>query len=135
MLDGLRIFFLASEANPLVKIGGLGDVAGSLPKALCNLPLQPGSKPMDVRQVIPFHGAIQRQAYSLSHAASLQVPYQDGTTTADLFSLDLDGLPVYLISGPIPGCLSIAGKHQEPGFKKLKGRKAYENARGYSCRR
>jgi starch synthase len=101
MPDGLRVLFLASEADPLVKIGGLGDVAGSLSKALCNLPPEPGSQPMDVRLVIPFHGAIQREAYSLSHAASLQVPYQGGVTPADVFSLDLDGLPVYLISGPL----------------------------------
>ena len=43
MLNGLRVLFIASEADPLVKIGGLGDVAGSLPKALCNLPPEPGN--------------------------------------------------------------------------------------------
>ena len=66
MLNGLRVLFIASEADPLVKIGGLGDVAGSLPKALCNLPPEPGNQTMDVRLVIPFHGAIRRQAYSLT---------------------------------------------------------------------
>ena len=101
MLNGLRVMFLASEADPLVKIGGLGDVAGSLPKALCRLPVEPGGKTIDLRLVIPFHGAIRRQAYSLGHAASFQVPYQGSVTTADVFSLDLDGLPVYLISGPL----------------------------------
>jgi starch synthase len=33
----LKIAVLASEAVPFVKTGGLADVAGGLPKALCAL--------------------------------------------------------------------------------------------------
>jgi glycogen synthase len=32
--DSLNVLFLAAEADPLVKIGGLGDVAGTLPIAI-----------------------------------------------------------------------------------------------------
>lgn len=42
----MRVLFVASEAAPFIKTGGLGDVAGALPKALAQ-------KHADVRVVIP----------------------------------------------------------------------------------
>ena len=42
----MRVLFVASEASPFIKSGGLGDVAGALPKALAQ-------KNVDVRVVIP----------------------------------------------------------------------------------
>jgi len=47
----LRILFAASEAHPLIKTGGLADVAGSLPRALTGLKQQ-------VRLVLPAYGAL-----------------------------------------------------------------------------
>ena len=44
--EKLKILIVSSEAAPFVKSGGLGDVVGSLPKALRKL----GA---DVRVVIP----------------------------------------------------------------------------------
>ena len=42
----LKILFVSSEVSPYAKSGGLGDVAGSLPKALKN-------NGVDVRVVLP----------------------------------------------------------------------------------
>jgi len=47
----MRVLFVASEAGPFIKSGGLGDVAGALPKALAQ-------KNADVRVVIPKYKEI-----------------------------------------------------------------------------
>ena len=47
----MRVLFVASEASPLIKTGGLGDVAGALPKALAK-------KNADIRVVIPKYKEI-----------------------------------------------------------------------------
>jgi starch synthase len=66
MMDPLRILFVAAEAEPFVKIGGLGDVAGSLPQALLQLrPSQTQDQFIDVRLIIPLHKVIDSHKYSL----------------------------------------------------------------------
>ncbi len=97
MTKQIKVLFLAAEAEPFIKIGGLGDVSGSLPPALH------ASGNLDIRLVIPFHGAIQRQGFHFQRAAEFYVPSQDGPIRAEAFYTELDGLPVYLITGtPIP---------------------------------
>jgi starch synthase len=98
----LKVLFLAAEAEPLIKIGGLGDVAGSLPLALRNLPSHTamGSRfEVDARLAIPFHGAIQRQTYPIHRVARFEIPYKGGEVSAEAMSMDLDGMPLYLIGG------------------------------------
>ena len=46
-----KILFVASEAVPFIKTGGLADVMGALPKELA-------AKGMDVRLVIPKYSGI-----------------------------------------------------------------------------
>ena len=59
----LKVLFLAAEAEPLIKVGGLGDVAGALPRALHYFASKPNSgiKELDIRLMIPFHQEIQHK--------------------------------------------------------------------------
>ena len=94
----LRVLFMASEADPFVKIGGLGDVAGSLPIAIRQLP----NENIDIRLVIPYHGVISRNL-SVNHVASFDVAHSSRPYRTEVFQTEQNGMPVYLVSGqPIP---------------------------------
>ncbi len=90
----IRILFLAAESDPFVKVGGLGDVAGSLPLALRSLSSE--TLQIDVRMALPYHPVIKSDSlkplgiFSLKHAADAQ---------AQAYETSLHGMPVYLISG------------------------------------
>ena len=50
----MKVLYVASEAVPFAKTGGLADVAGSLPKALQN-------DDVDVRVIMPKFGKIDKK--------------------------------------------------------------------------
>ena len=104
MSKSLKILFLASEADPFIKVGGLGDVAGSLPYALRAL----RSDKLDVRLVIPFHSSIRAEGLSLIRETVFTLRRGNAEVPAQVFRTDVKGLPVYLISGaPVTGSLKV----------------------------
>ena len=50
----MKVLYVAAEAVPFAKTGGLADVAGSLPKAL-------KADGMDVRVIMPKYGKIPEE--------------------------------------------------------------------------
>jgi starch synthase len=86
----MRILFAAAEAYPLAKIGGLGDVAGSLPKALAALG-------HDVRIALPRYGVIHEWKEDLG---SFPVRIGGHEEEARLRTSSIDGVPVYLVEKP-----------------------------------
>jgi starch synthase len=97
----LNVLFMASEADPLIKVGGLGDVAGSLPRAIRaitrtsdNIPLE-----LDVRLVIPYHPGIRDEELSPRQVAEFSILSTKGEISARAYFLEINGLPVYLIGG------------------------------------
>jgi starch synthase len=99
-MDPLRILFVASEAEPFVKIGGLGDVAGSLPQALLQLrPSQTRNQFIDVRLIIPLHKVIDKHKYSLETVLAFNVAHKNGAVRTQIYSTFVNGVMVYLVSG------------------------------------
>ncbi|MGZ6347426.1 MAG: glycogen synthase [Anaerolineales bacterium] len=96
----MKILFLAAEAEPFVKIGGLADVAGSLPIALRALPAQTSAGgSLDVRLVLPFHQGVKVETAALHLAAEYSISRQGLFVPVKVFETSLDGMPVYFISG------------------------------------
>ncbi|MHB1678190.1 MAG: glycogen synthase GlgA [Sulfuriferula sp.] len=62
-----RVLFVASEAYPLVKTGGLGDVVNSLPHALHRIGV-------DVRLVLPAYRAVLMQLQSVRILGWIEIP-------------------------------------------------------------
>lgn len=109
MTTTIKVLFLAVEAEPFVKIGGLADVAGSLPLALRRLPAQAtNGVSLDVRLVLPLHKAIRAESATLHTVADFPVYRRGRNITAQLFMLPLSGMPVYFINGePLSGSSSV----------------------------
>lgn len=98
--EALRVLFAAAEADPIIKVGGLGDVAGSLPQALRALsPAQASGHPLDIRLVIPFYPAVKARIKDAEWIAAFEVPSHAGPISAQAYQTSLGELPVYLIDG------------------------------------
>ncbi len=99
----MNILFLAAAAAPLAKVGGLGDVAGSLPRALAGLG-------HDVRVALPFSGVVDRARWAPKPVARFDVPHVGGDQVARVSEVRLGGVTFYLIAGPpIPKAKRVYG--------------------------
>ena len=95
MSQTINVLFLAAEAEPFVKVGGLGDVAGTLPRALRALSNE--ELKLDVRLVLPMHTAIR--AESLKPVGIYSIPRGKTEVQVDAYEGVLEGMPVYFING------------------------------------
>ena len=90
-MTGLKILFLAAEAVPFAKVGGLADVVGALPKAIRALG-------HDVRLMIPRYGSIRSDQFEFKKMGRhFPVPTGPDEENVHLVTTTLDDLPVYLI--------------------------------------
>ena len=114
MNEKLKILYMAAEAVPFIKAGGLGDVAGSLPKAIKGI-----SKSIDIRLVLPFHNEIKDQGLDLRPVVKMSIDHHDGPIPAEVLLTEFEGFPIYFVSGtPISSSKSIYSERSlEDGYK------------------
>ena len=87
----MNILYCASEAAPFAASGGLGDVAGSLPKAIQNC----GAA---CRVVLPLYGDM-REEYrgKLTYLTNFNVPVGWRNQYCGLFELEAGGVKYYFL--------------------------------------
>ncbi len=104
-MKSLKVLFLAAEADPLIKVGGLGDVSGSLPRALKELPeTKSFGYQVDARLVLPFHSAIRKKLPNPLFLFEFDIQAKEAPLKASVYFSLVNNLPVYLIDGdPIGG--------------------------------
>ena len=95
MPQTINVLFLAAEAEPFVKVGGLGDVAGTLPRAL--RALSNDEMKIDVRLVLPHHMVIRSDTFR--PVGIYSVPRRGGEVQVEAYEGILDGMPVYFLNG------------------------------------
>ncbi len=94
MAKALKILFISAEVAPFAKTGGLGDIGGSLPKALKKMG-------HDVRVVMPAYKNIEAGYPGIvSMEGQLDVPTGDGNIPAGVFQglLPDSDVPIYFIA-------------------------------------
>jgi starch synthase len=107
----LKILFLAAEATPLVKVGGLADVAGELPRELAHSGL-------DVRTAVPLHSTIDRSKYPLDELCRFPVARAGSNPEAIVYSLKLEDNQFWLLDGePVRAVDGVYGQPDQDGEK------------------
>ena len=88
-----RVLFVAPEAHPLIKTGGLGDVAGALPAAL-------RETRVDVRLLLPAYPGLIHRTGAHPLGSPLQVLRDILPVRLFLGLMPDTGTPVYLVDAP-----------------------------------
>jgi len=91
--EKLHVLFASSEAEPLAKVGGLGDVAGALPAEIN----RNAKGQVDIRLIIPFHAVIKEKNPPVGWIGSFPIKTKTGQSLCDLYVTDLDGVITYLL--------------------------------------
>ena len=87
----MKIMYVASEVAPFIKTGGLGDVAGSLPKALA-------AKGHEVKVFCPLYSAIKpdwREKFTYLKNAYVRLGWRN--QYCGVFHYEMDGVDYYFI--------------------------------------
>lgn len=90
----LKILFISAEVAPFAKVGGLADVAGSLPKELV-------ARGHEVRVLMPGYGMIlgDPSRETVPACADFPVKLNGSNVLASLYQFEYHGLSIWLLNG------------------------------------
>jgi starch synthase len=87
----MKVLYASFECTPFVKVGGLADVVGSLPKVLKDMSV-------DVRIVIPLHKKIDREKFKLKNLGlKVLIPVGNEYIEGSIWTTKNDNVQVYFI--------------------------------------
>ncbi len=87
----MKVLYVASEAVPFIKTGGLADVAGSLPKELAKMGV-------DARVILPKYSKIvDKYKEKMTHVGHIFVPVAWRHKYAGVDMLEQDGVTYYFV--------------------------------------
>lgn len=86
----VNVLFVSAEVDPFAKVGGLADVAGSLPKALRR-------NGVDVRVLMPCYGFIDQQRWDISPLFSFTFARRTDRIQVEVLTCTHDTVPVYFV--------------------------------------
>ena len=89
----IKVLYVVSECQPFIATGGLGEVAGSLPKAITAM-----SKDVDIRVVLPLYAKIKKEyAGKLEFVSSFTTHLAWRQEYCGIFKLVKDNVVYYFI--------------------------------------
>ena len=88
----MKVLLAASEVSPIIKLGGLGDVVGSLPKALMK-------KDVNIDVIVPFYPSAEIQGLKIYKALELNVPFDGQIYPVEVHKTQIpnSGVDTYLL--------------------------------------
>ncbi|MGV8027134.1 MAG: glycogen synthase [Anaerolineaceae bacterium] len=96
--ESVKILFVAAEAAPLIKIGGLGDYIGSLPKALLEATQNHNADiSLDIRIAVPYTKMMDTCFLETTNVVSFLSQHGTKNNNFQVYATSFDSITYYIL--------------------------------------